>query len=498
MEWSPSSLRPGPFTLDIRSLACFRMAIGGVVAADALLRTRDISLMLAPDGMFPLPALRAFFGDGWTWSLAFLVDATWWGTAILALQGLAGAALAAGIGTRAATVAAWVAVVSIVRRTAPATNAGDQWLCCLLFWSMFLPLGAAWSVDAWRHGQRRATAAVGPAVRSLATGALVVQIAAVYLSAGLSKWNPAWLSGSAVATALSLFDHGTPWGDALSRHELVCRVLTWSVLALELLGPVLLVATGRPGIRLALIALFGMFHAATAALMTLGLFAFVGLAAWLAVIPTAWWEWAARRCPRITSTWPPASAAVRQPCTRVWEQVLVAAALGIAGVDFLHDTTRWQPQPLPVWLRAAVQATNLGQRWAMFGDVPRQRQWVYGRGTLADGREVDVLRNGRPLEDTLPAGGFTSLPHHRWHRLFWDLPNPERRVFSPSVAAAVAYDWNHRHPPDTQLTTLEIRAVRLGAFPAPDTRHETLLAAWPSRDGSGTGSLDRWLREHED
>jgi len=119
------------------------MALGGVVAADALLRTRDISLMLAPDGMFPLPALQAFFGDRWTWSLAFLIDATWWGTAILALQGLAGAALAAGIGTRAATVAAWVAVVSIVRRTAPATNAGDEWLCCLLFWSMFLPLGAA-------------------------------------------------------------------------------------------------------------------------------------------------------------------------------------------------------------------------------------------------------------------------------------------------------------------------------------------------------------------
>ena len=94
MEWPTPSPNPGPFTLDIRSLACFRMALGAVVAADALLRTRDISLMLAPDGMFPLPALQAFFGDRWTWSLAFLVDATWWGTAILALEGLAGAALA--------------------------------------------------------------------------------------------------------------------------------------------------------------------------------------------------------------------------------------------------------------------------------------------------------------------------------------------------------------------------------------------------------------------
>jgi len=177
-----------------------------------------------------------------------------------------------------------------------------------------------------------------------------VQIAAVYLSAGLSKWNSAWLSGDAVATALSLFDHGTPWGDALSRHELICRVLTWSVLALEVLGPVLLVATGRPGIRLALIAVFGMFHAASAALMSLGMFAFVGLAAWLAVIPAACWEWAARRSRGGSGPWPPATAAVRQPRTRRWERAIVAAALGIAGLDFLHDTTPWQAQPLPTWL----------------------------------------------------------------------------------------------------------------------------------------------------
>jgi hypothetical protein len=66
------------------------------------------------------------------------------------------------------------------------------------------------------------------------------------------------------------------------------------------------------------------------------------------------------------------------------------------------------------------------------------------------------------------------------------------------VAAAIAHDWNQRHASDAQLTALEIRAVRLGAFPAPDTRHEVLLSAWPSRDGSGAGSLDRWLRAHED
>jgi hypothetical protein len=80
----------------------------------------------------------------------------------------------------------------------------------------------------------------------------------------------------------------------------------------------------------------------------------------------------------------------------------------------------------------------------------------------------------------------------------WELPNPDRRMFSPSIAAALADDWNRRHAAVERLTRLEIRVVRLGAFPAPETRHELLLAAWPARDASGAGSLDRWLRDHAD
>lgn len=490
MAWSPSAWASRLFTLDVRSLACFRIALGAVVLADAVLRTRDVSLMLAPDGMFPLAALREFFGDRWTWSLAFLVDATWWGAAMLVLQGLAGAALAAGFGTRVATVAAWVAVVSIVRRTAPATNAGDEWLCCLLFWGMFLPLGAAWSVDARRRGR----AAPFPTISSLATAALVLQIAAVYLSAGTAKWNQAWLSGSAVATALSLHDHGSAWGEALAGHTTLCRLLTWGVLALELAGPCALVATSRPAVRLSLAVIFMTFHAATAVFMSIGLFAYVGLTAWLAILPTQAWAW----CTGQFSDAAPLDAAGTRPAPRrSWESSAVAAALGVAAASFVHDNTAWRARPLPAPLRAAVRLTCLSQDWGMFGDVPAQRQWVYGRGTTADGRIVDVLRNGRRLEETLPAGGYTSLAHHRWHKLLWELPLPERRVFSASVAAALAADWNRRHTPAERLIGLEIRAVRTGfargTSPAPITRHELLLASWPPRNAAGRGNLDRRL-----
>ena len=129
----------------------------------------------------------------------------------------------------------------------------------------------------------------------------------------------------------------------------------------------------------------------------------------------------------------------------------------------------------------------------MFGDVQRQEQWVYARAELANGNVVDLLRGGRPLEAERPTGGFTSLPHHRWHKLFWVLPRPEQRIFAPAIAAALARQWNDSHPPSNGVLSLEIRFARLGRTSADDTLHELLLATWPPRDDAGRGSLDRLL-----
>jgi len=497
MAWSVAAWPLRTFSLDLRSLACLRIALGVVIVADSLLRTRDVTLMFAPDGMFPPATLREFLGDRWAWSLGFLVDSTWWGMALLALEGLAGCALTAGLGTRGASFLAWVAVVSVVRRTAPATNAGDEWLACLLFWGMFLPWGEAWSIDARRRrpaGPPRGVA-TGHARCSPATVALVLQIAAVYLGAALAKGNASWLTGNAVACALSVHDHGSAWGDALSRHPFACRLLTWTVPVLELAAPILLVTTGRPAVRTTLVVIFVAFHALTAALMTLGLFPVIGMAAWLALIPTAWWD---SRPMRRGAVEPPSTptAAVAPQAGRLLETASVAAALGIAGIAFCHANTPWRARPLPAPIAAAIHATCLGQDWGMFGEVRCQRQWVCGRGSLADGRVVDVLRGGRPPEETLPAGGFTSLPHHRWHKLLWALPEPARRRFAAPVAAALAREWNRRHAASERLVLLEIRAVRLLDEAAGGTRHELVLATWPARDGAGTGGLERWLREH--
>lgn len=493
-------------TLDTRSLAAARIGLGLLLLTDALLRTRDFRLMFAADGIFPVATLQRFNGDASVWSLAFLVDATWWSGVILAAEGITGALLAVGLWLPWTTVAAWIALVSVLRRTAPATNAGDAWLACQLFWSMFLPLAACWSLDARkgiphldarrginrfaarRTGRVAAVSAPRPNTAcSIASAALVLQIAAVYGGAGLSKCNASWFSGEALARALSVHDHGTAVGMALAHTSWILAPVTWLVLAAELTVPLLLLAWPAPRVRLLLVVAFMLFHGLIWATMSVGLFAAIGLVAWVPLIPGEVWHWCGlrhaiggQRTPAPLSGWP---AAV---CT---------VALIVAGISFSHAAFHWPTTPLPRPVVWAINAGCLVQNWGMFGDVPPQEQWVYGRGLCSDGREVDVLRGGRPLQTDRPDGGFASLPHHRWHKLFWVLPRPHMRVFSAGVAEALAREWNAAHGPADRIVSLEIRFARRGSQAQDSVTQELLVASWPPRDPAGGGSLERFLED---
>jgi len=472
-------LAAAAFTLDARSLAAYRVGLGAILVTDCLLRTRDFSLMLAPDGMFPLPVLARFHGTATLWSLAFLHDSAWCSGAVLALEGLAGAALALGWHTRLATVVAWAALLSLIRRSSPTTNAGDVWLACQLFWGTFLPLGARWSLDA----ARRAAGADSPgaAVRSPASAALVLQLAVVYLGAGLAKCNAGWFTGQALADALSVHDHGTALGMMLAGIPWLTRPLQWLVLGGELGLPVVLLALPTPRVRGTLVALFCGFHGAIWLGMSVGLFALIGIVAWLPLLPAA--------------VWPAAGPAARGGVAGLGQAASWACrlAIGLAAASFLHQVTPWARQPLPQPVVAALNLTGLHQVWGMFGGVYAREQWVYGRAVLADGSEVDLLRSGRPLERERPAGGFTSLPHHRWHKFLWILPTRPARILAVPAAEALARDWNRRHEPARQVRTLEIRLGTQSVRNGDSTVRDFLLASWPARSGEGAGNLARFL-----
>jgi hypothetical protein len=472
------------FTLDTRSLAAYRIGLGLLLVMDAVLRAPDVSIMMGPDGIFPLDAISEYYGTITIWSLTSLHDSVAWSGTVLAIEGLAGIALALGCFTRIATIVGWVAVLSVIRRTSPAANAGDVWLGCQIFWAIFLPLGERWSVDALRRDAQLAASPPPSVAFSIATFAIVFQLIVVYVGAGLAKCNADWFTGDALLHAISVHDHGTPLGMAVATNPWITRPLQWAVVAVEIGLPILLVAVPTPTIRIAIVAIFTLFHVAIWLGMTVGLFPLVGLVAWLPVLPAEFWGdgglGEARRVAKLgrTASW------------------ACGAACGIAAAAFFLQLPWWRQDRLPLPLAVAVNLTGLHQEWQMFGGVPARAQWVYGRALLADGSEVDVLRDGRAVERDLPSGGFTSLPNHRWHTFFWHLVKPEAHVFADPAALALARHWNASHGPDKQVVSLEIR-YGFQATGADAVVRDIVVASWPPRSTSGSGNLDRFLQSVE-
>lgn len=468
------------FTLDTRSLAAFRIGLGVLLVIDAVQRAPDIPLMMGPDGVFPPAVLRRYYGTATLWSLAALHDSLAWSATVLALEGLAGIAIALGCFTRIATVIGWVAIMSVIRRTSLTANAGDVWLACQMFWAMFLPLGARWSVDSLRRDASSNSPPESSAACSVATAAIVVQLIVVYLGAGLAKCNADWFTGDALIHAISVHDHGTPLGMAIASNPWITRPLQWAVVAGEVGLPLLLLAMPTPTIRITLVALFAVFHVAIWLGMTVGLFPLVGLVAWTVVLPAEFWPG------RITAGEPRVASLGRLAS---WA---CGCACAIAGMAFILQLPWWRQTRLPIPLAMAVNLTGLHQEWQMFGGVPARAQWVYGRAILADGSEVDLLRGGRPVERDLPVGGFTSLANHRWHTFFWHLARPEAGLFADPAALALATQWNAGHSPDKQVVSLEIR-YGFQANGDDAMVRDIVMASWPPRSDSGAGNLDRFL-----
>ena len=468
------------FGLDERSLAAFRIAAGGVLILDAALRCRDFTVMFTPDGMFPLEALRAATPDAACWSLAFLVDAWWWTAAVLGLQAVAGAALAAGFHTRLATVLAWVAVVSVIRRTVPVTNAGDVWLSALLLWGFFLPLGRCWSIDAARAGHRESPGRH----RSAASVAMVLQVLVVYFAAGVAKCNVGWVDGSAVQRALSVHYHGTTLGAAVAQHDWLAAAATWIVLGGELALPLVFLLRPGPRVRLIFVATFLAFHLLIATLMSVGLFSAIGCTALLTLLPGQFWDAIDRR--RASAEGPVRVSRLSRPATAV-----VTLAGCLAASHAAHEVID-PPWPYPAAAATAVNLMMLPQDWGMFGTVPPRQTCVRAAATLADGSLVDLLRGGQPIDPDRPDGGYGTLPNHRWHKLCWELPGPRLKSLAPSVAAGLAWDWNHRHP-SRRVVAVDLRFGWWPDADSTDVLDETVLASWPARDESGHGNLDRWL-----
>ena len=123
-----------------------RILMALLLLVDLDQRAPLISIFHLEDGVYP-PSLAAEFAPP-AMSLYLLDHSLWFQAGLLLLAASAALCLLVGWKSRVMTALSWYLLTSLHHRNYYLLDIGDDVLRLLLFWSMFLPLGRCYSLDA--------------------------------------------------------------------------------------------------------------------------------------------------------------------------------------------------------------------------------------------------------------------------------------------------------------------------------------------------------------
>lgn len=476
--------------IDLRSLALLRILLGAVLVADLVYRALDLRAHYTEAGVLPRATHRLAFGEiGGMWSVHLLAGSTESQALLFAVAGAAALALIVGWWTQRAAFVAWLLLVSLQHRQPLVLTGGDSLLAILLFWSLFLPLSARWSIDS-----RRAPTPTDPSplVRSAASAALLLQVALVYLfAAGFKLADPAWQRLTALEESFAVEGVATGLARFLLRHPDLLRSATLLTLVLECAVPLLLFLPWKTAqTRTALVGLLWAFHLlGTGLTMELGLIAYVMATASTVLLPGWFWEPALPRtlaCLRM----PGARAAARHPprgapasrAASAWagrarrlSDLAVALLFAAVAADALASLERpsfrrW----IPGGVRSAVRALGLSQNWRLWSTPLRNRYYVFP-ARLRDGSEID-LHTGQALDWSAPRRRSSN---NHWWKYQLHLSRPSGARLREAYADYLMREWNRGRPPERWVAELRLVELRGPWTADPATLARTQL--WPTQ-----------------
>lgn len=428
------------FSIDPRSLAFFRVSLAAIVLIDLALRLPDLVAHYTDDGVMPRATWTKLIPSEWVMSLNLLGGTAVSQGALFALTAFAAAALLLGWRTRFASIALYALMLSLHYRNSMILNAGDRILRLLLFWSMFLPLGAVWSLD------RRANPD-GPApkrIAGIAAAALLVCIASIYVVTSAMKNGDDWIKdGNAVYYVLNIDMTVTMLGKWLGQFASLLRPMTFSVLAFEWVGPwMLFIPVLFPWPRLVAIAGFLAMHAGFGACLSLGVFPWIDAISLVPFVPAEVWDWLATTRVRplaglrtvfssiVTALTPLTRRspfdAVRAPLRAQGPGAKVfwgAVALGSFALIEILNVASFRPQWVPAEFASLQYAVGLEQGWGMFAPTPQKFDgWYVIPGKLVGGGDYDVFqdREGKASAEK-PANVSATYINARWRSYLLNL-----------------------------------------------------------------------------
>jgi predicted DCC family thiol-disulfide oxidoreductase YuxK len=533
-------LRRTYLQIDLRSLALGRIVLGLVLIGDLLRRVPDLRDFYSNLGLIPnhtvlwRPPFPRIFS---VFFMASLPEeaAIWFLIAFVFFF-----CFLIGYRTRLFHLLSFAMTTSLHNRILQAENWGGVAIGVLMIWTVFLPLGRRFSVDAIRASLRARpdetpadlAAGVPPPderqTTSLAALGLLLQIAAIYWLNFVHKSGPTWHDGSAVHYVLWQERIVTWIGLQVREHASYAftKLLTEGTLVIEASAAFLvLTPIFWRWTRFAAALLLVGLHAGIALLVNLGIFSFAMLAFQPFLLTDAQWALFARLVPRRGRA---RTVYYDVDCGVCWAVVRVLARMDV------HRRLRWVPNSDLGALPAGVDPELLDRtmlvldpatdrRWTraaafaeIFGALPFGRLWAWpmrlpGVRTLAD-RVYDLFARNRttisgwfglaacgvPSPHGLASGATTALdpetPLRAWFReqtpflrelgvaFVFVVLAAELSVANPSIPRALRFE----HRPEWMVAAIMYPHIFEGwSLFSPDAplTDETIYVDAVTRDG---------------
>ncbi len=463
--------------VDLRSLAMLRIFLGLMVLIEMVIRWGDLEDLYTSHGILREGLMESFVGVQRYFCVHYYAcHSVTAQAAVFVATGIAAVALMLGIHTRIFTIVTWYFTISLMAFNPLVLHSGDATLRLMLFWCIFLPLGARWSWDARRRGPEP----LDNAYRSVASVALLLQTCFIYWFTMILKFHPIWLNGDGVYYAMNVDLFATDIGVWLRGQTWLHAPLTYSTLIIEAFFPLLAFCPWRTGpLRCLVVFCFMCMHISFGLCLLLSTFAYVSMIAWIPFLPGWLWD----RLPGTGSRAQEASAATPR---RLYEHPVVSMVCGtlLFYVVIINYRTTDLPgaNRLPRIVTGPAKLLRIHQRWTMFAPHPRILDgWILFHATLDDGTTVEVFDPAKPASLDKPPLVIGLYPNMRWALVVLYFNDPRRWSGLHYVADALGQRLERMlDDPDRSVRTVDIYFVvektpQPGAPDPPEIRTTLLL-----------------------
>jgi hypothetical protein len=440
--------------VDARPLGLFRMAFAALMLKEAIYHIFVAEIWYSDAGMLPLRLLAQVSPT--TPTLMSSLNETWMAIAFFVLWALVALLLLIGWQTRVMSVLNLVLLVSVVNRNQLVVTGADSVMQALAFWSLFLPLGRCYSVDA-----RRRPHDPHPTTYAFPVRMFQIQIALIYVFTTLFKLQgKTWPSGDALYMAMQIGMHTFPLADWLIANVpiSVLRTLTYITLFIEGGFTVLVFApVFQPYLRRAGLISGVLLHIGIGLVMNIPNFPLVMIISYLMLLDSGWVDWIDRRLRpddpalKAVNTVPiiPKPAAqggclgallaiprgmVQGAYRGVFACLLVVVMVVVIWGNLLSNdelAIHINIRAMPSAVEADLRTIGLWQSWALFAPDPLSYEGWFGVLGIFPKDDVHDLRNPyvRPHWYTGPLA--------RWGKLEENLMGKEKD--DPLFVAWAAY-----------------------------------------------------------